>query len=341
MKVNALIVGAGYFSQRIHINALKKNKKIKKIYLFDERKKLQDLVAKRFNLECLRSFNLKEIKEKKIKLTVISFVRELSFYYTQKAIKMNLHVLAEKPVVSKKENLMKIIKESKKRKRVFQVCYQKKFSPAIIFLKKNMHKMEKAYGSIKTVIFELFNGDMRNGTRSFCRTDESIKYRSRPQKDLIKLKNRSNLINYKIFINRYIHSINLFSNIFKMKNYNVGKLNILSKYNYSFLIKKKINEFYFFFGDYNFNKWHDNITIFFEKAKLTLSLNAPLNFEGPKMIIYNGNLKKNKSIKFKKDNIFTNQLNFFLSSIYNKEYNNFLDEYENDYNICKKLWKIK
>ena len=32
-------------------------------------------------------------------------------------------------------------------------------SPAIIFLKKNMHKMEKAYGSIKTVIFELFNGD--------------------------------------------------------------------------------------------------------------------------------------------------------------------------------------
>ena len=121
----------------------------------------------------------------------------------------------------------------------------------------------------------------------------------------------------------------------------MGKLNILSKYNYSFLIKKKINEFYFFFGYYNFNKWHDKITIFFEKAKLTLSLNAPLNFEGPKMIIYNGNLKKNKSIKFKKDNIFTNQLNFFLSSIYNKEYNNFLDEYENDYNICKKLWKIK
>ena len=59
------------------------------------------------------------------------------------------------------------------------------------------------------------------------------------------------------------------------------------------------------------------------------------------MIIYNGNLKKNKNIKFKNDNIFTNQLNFFLSSIYNKKFNNFLNEYEDDYNICKKLWKIK
>lgn len=341
MKINALILGAGYFSQRIHINTLNKNKKIKKIFLFDERKKLQDLVAKKFNLECLNSFNLQEIKEKKIKLVVISFVRELSFFYTQKAIKMNLHVLAEKPVVSKKENLIKIINESKKRKKVFQICYQKKFSPAIIFLKKNIQKMEKNYGSIKTVIFELFNGDMRNGTRSFCRTKEKIKHGSRSQKDLIKLKNHFNLINYKIFINRYIHSINLFSNIFKIKNYKVGKLNILSKYNYSFLIKKKINEFYFFFGDYNFNKWHDKITIFFEKAKLTLSLNAPLNFEDPKILIYDGNLKKNKNIKFKKDNIFANQLNFFLSSIYNKEYNNFLKEYKDDYNICKKLWKIK
>ena len=38
-----------------------------------------------------------------------------------------------------------------------------------------------------------------------------------------------NFRNYKIFINRYIHSINLFSNIFRLKNYKVGKLNILSK----------------------------------------------------------------------------------------------------------------
>ena len=54
------------------------------------------------------------------------------------------------------------------------------------------------------------------------------------------------------------------------------------------------------------------LLFFFEKAKLTLSLNAPLNFENPKISIYDGNLKKNKSIKFKKENIFANQLNFFF-----------------------------
>ena len=197
MKVNALILGAGYFSQRIHIDTLKKNKKINKIFLFDERKKLQNKVAKKFNLSCLNNFNLQEVTKNKIKIVIISFVRELSFFYTYNSIKMNLHVLAEKPVVSKKENLIKLINESKKRKKVFQICYQKRFSQAIIFLKKKISKLEKNYGSIKTVIFELFNGDMRNGTKSFCRTKEKIKYGTRLKKDSIKLRNKSYLINFK------------------------------------------------------------------------------------------------------------------------------------------------
>ena len=48
--MNALIIGAGYFSQRIHINILKSNKKIDKIFIYDERVKLAEKVAKRFNL---------------------------------------------------------------------------------------------------------------------------------------------------------------------------------------------------------------------------------------------------------------------------------------------------
>ena len=32
MKANALILGAGYFSQRVHIRTLKKNHKINKIF---------------------------------------------------------------------------------------------------------------------------------------------------------------------------------------------------------------------------------------------------------------------------------------------------------------------
>ena len=56
MKTNALILGAGYFSQRVHIDTLKKNKKINKIFLFDERKKLQHKVAKKFDLDCFNPF---------------------------------------------------------------------------------------------------------------------------------------------------------------------------------------------------------------------------------------------------------------------------------------------
>ena len=121
---------------------------------------------------------------------------------------MNLHVLAEKPVVFKKENLIKLM-NSLKKENSFQICYQKRFFRQLFFEKKILEQ-EKKYGSIKTVIFELFNGDMRNGTKSFCRTKEQINYGIRPYADSIKLANKSNLTNFKIFINRYIHSINLF-----------------------------------------------------------------------------------------------------------------------------------
>ena len=58
---------------------------------------------------------------------------------------MNLHVLAEKPVVFKKENLIKLMNESKKKKIVFQICYQKRFSQAIIFLKKKYLNKKKIW----------------------------------------------------------------------------------------------------------------------------------------------------------------------------------------------------
>ena len=72
MALNVLVIGAGYFSQRIHINILKNNKKIGKIFIYDERVKLAEKVAKRFNLEILKTFNFTEIKRNKIKLPFLN-----------------------------------------------------------------------------------------------------------------------------------------------------------------------------------------------------------------------------------------------------------------------------
>ena len=66
--MNALIIGAGYFSQRIHINILKNNKKIGKIFIYDERVKLAEKVAKRFNLEILKHLTSQKLKKTILKL---------------------------------------------------------------------------------------------------------------------------------------------------------------------------------------------------------------------------------------------------------------------------------
>ena len=50
MKFNLLLVGAGYFAQRVHLRYLKLNSNIKDIYIFDERQELAKKVAKKLRL---------------------------------------------------------------------------------------------------------------------------------------------------------------------------------------------------------------------------------------------------------------------------------------------------
>lgn len=339
--MNALIIGAGYFSQRIHINILKSNKKIDKIFIYDEREKLAEKVATRFNLEIIKSLNLSEIKKNKIRVAILCFVRDLSFYYASKCLKLNLHLLAEKPVVQSSKNLKKLISIAKKKKIIFQICYQKTFSPAIKFLYQNIGKLEKIYGTLKIVIFELFNGDMRNGTRSFCRTKEKINYKKRDLSDGKKIKLKENKVKYQIFLNRYIHSINLFNYLFNFTKLKIEKFKIISKYNFFLQISKKNTQFVFNFGDYNFHKWHDKIILYFEKAKMNVELKAPLDFSNHKISFFNGLKRREVKIKIPKNNLFEDQLNFFLNSIKKGNTNNNYEIYKKDYMICDALWSNK
>ena len=341
MAMNVLVIGAGYFSQRIHINILKNNKKIGKIFIYDERVKLAEKVAKRFNLEILKTFNFSEINKNKIKVAILCFVRDLSFFYASKALKFNLHLLAEKPVVQSRKNLEKLISTARKKKKIFQICYQKTFSPAIKFLSQNVKKLEKIYGTLRIVIFELFNGDMRNGTRSFCRTKEKINYINRDLRDEKKLKLKENKVRYQIFLNRYIHSINLFNYLFNFTKFKIEKFKIISKYNFFLQISKKNTQFVFNFGDYNFHKWHDKIILYFEKAKLIIELKAPLDFSKPKLSFFDGIKRRETKIKTAKNNLFKDQLNFFFNSIKRGSTNNNYEIYKKDYMICDSLWSNK
>ena len=43
--MKALLIGLGFFSQNCHLKLLKKNRSIKKIYVFDEREQLTKNIA--------------------------------------------------------------------------------------------------------------------------------------------------------------------------------------------------------------------------------------------------------------------------------------------------------
>ena len=71
---------------------------------------------------------------------------------------------------------------------------------------------------------------------------------------------------------------------------------------------------------------------------MSVELKAPLDFSNHKISFFNG-LKREVKIKIPKNNLFEDQLNFFLRSIYNKEYNNNYEIYKKDYMICENYGK--
>lgn len=335
-----LIIGAGFFSQRVHIPIVKKFFTNKNIFLYDERLVLAKLVAKKFKINQFFSINKNDLIKNKIKLGLICYKRERSFYYSKKLLKYNLNLLCEKPVVLDYKNLIYLINLSNKKNKIFQICYQKNFFNSVIFLKKNILKLTKQYGKISQINFELFNGDMRFGKKSFCRTKEKI-YNTEIEENNLKNISKKYLINYKIFSNRYIHSINLFHNLFpslsKPKKINFS---VITKFNYylSFLLSG-INVS-FFFGDYNYNKWHDRIVIFFQRAKVSLDMIAPLDFKNkPKLTLYDGIKKKNIVISQKKNNVFQDQLASFVQDTkIKKKTKDQFNIYYKDYNLLKNIW---
>ena len=146
--MNILVIGAGYFSQRIHIPTLKKNKKIKQIFVFDERTKLAELAKKKFNIQKLDMISEKKMRENNIKNVILTFNREKSYYYAKKIVSMGLNLLAEKPAAHSLINLKQLILLSKKKRSKFKICYQKTYFKSILYLKKNLVNLEKKYGRL-------------------------------------------------------------------------------------------------------------------------------------------------------------------------------------------------
>ena len=115
-KYNIGVVGTGHIANIFHIPSFLKNKKIKKIHLFDVNKKKLNKCSKKFKIFSTFNNFQKMINTENIDILNICTPPSLHYKYIIKGIENNLNLIVEKPfVISSKElnHIKKKIRNSK------------------------------------------------------------------------------------------------------------------------------------------------------------------------------------------------------------------------------------
>ncbi len=131
--IKSCVIGLSKIGQ-IHCSSLKKIKKTSLSYVFDKDKKLCKKIAKKFNCEAVNNLD-PILKNKNIKLFIISSPTNTHEYYIKKLIKYKKNIYCEKPILTNNNKLDQIIKLIKKSKIKFCVGLNRRFSKEYIKLK--------------------------------------------------------------------------------------------------------------------------------------------------------------------------------------------------------------
>jgi predicted dehydrogenase len=158
------VVGCGYWGFNI-IKTLQQIG-IRNIFIYDKNIKNSLLINKTFkSAKIAKSFN-ELLINKNIKSLIFATPPSENFYLCQKALKNNKNIFVEKPVVKKKELLLKLHKLSVLKKLIFMSGYIYIYNDYINYIKKILKKKE--IGKILYVQFLRKNlGPIRDKVNSY------------------------------------------------------------------------------------------------------------------------------------------------------------------------------
>jgi len=342
LKKKIALIGLGYTAQIAHLKCILYSKNCILTTVFDERQNLKEKVKNRYNIKNALK-NLDDIDNYKndIDIVILCIDRFKQATYLEKILKYKFHVICEKPfsINSKKSN--ELVKLSKKNKLSCMIGFMKihdagsqKFKMEI---KKNLINSKK--GFFKSW---LFGGDLRNGAFWRIRTNEKI-IKGNELKLVNKVIKKKNRLSYLIFLNRYLHSLNLIFYLFdveleKIKNFTISKVN-----NFTFEINFQYKKIFFNlnFGDNKSKEWIEKYSLQNKNFEYHLELQSPFNAQNCGKLT----VKNNKSTKIYLSNdfghtwSFKNQFEYFLKN-FNKR--NFLNNIESCYKeqiFLEKNWK--
>lgn len=167
--MNFLFVGLGSIGQR-HLRILKKINTKFKFSVYSKRKQINELnsknkfisknLLKKYNIKVFRNFNLAcSSKPDAVFICNDSSKHEK---YLKIANNYNLNIFVEKPITTNLKNLAKILKKNKSQKNIIYTGYQLKFNQSVILIKDLLRK--KKIGKICGA--NLYNGE---NYRNFCK----------------------------------------------------------------------------------------------------------------------------------------------------------------------------
>ncbi len=165
-KVRLGIVGCGSISYG-HINRFLNIPEVDLMALVDvNQDKIKKVQERIFSLRKQKILIFNDYKEmlSKINLDAVAIFTPHTLHFSQvmQALEKGLHVLVEKPMVTKTDEAKEIIKEAKNKKRVVLVSYQLRHEPVYKYARKIME--EKKIGEIQ-FISALITQDWRERVR--------------------------------------------------------------------------------------------------------------------------------------------------------------------------------
>ncbi|MBD1170174.1 Gfo/Idh/MocA family oxidoreductase [Pelagibacterales bacterium SAG-MED02] len=152
-KINAAVLGLGVGER--HVQTLKKNKLISKIYVFDLNSKKKNLIKKKYNVLAYKN-KYEAFNDKEINLIVDATYDNFHYKNIINSIKSNKNIFVEKPAFQKKNDADKCFKLLKKKKLFIGTNYILRSSPRFKKIKKMIDN--KSFGDIY-----YFEGDYNYG----------------------------------------------------------------------------------------------------------------------------------------------------------------------------------
>ena len=264
---NVLIIGCGFFSQNIYLPILNYFFKKDQIFVFDERSILKKKTAKFFGYRYLNKISKKDLEKNKITICFLCYERTRSFFYSNKILHSKIHLFGEKPLCDKLKELKYLNRLSKKNKVIFDGSFQRLYEKKIINIKNKID-------SSKPIKLECYfsSGNFRNNKKTLIRTNEKITT-AKETKNL-------NFISYLIFLNRYWHIINTVNYLTNFTNLKGNKIKFIKydMYTYYLEVTNHNLKIKFYLNSKKTKGWYEKYVVKNINRKITINLDAPMNF---------------------------------------------------------------